>query len=70
VSSLYLWLKWTHIVSSTVLLGTGAGIAFFFMRAQRSGDPRVIAAMSHRLLLAAGVLVSFHLMIAKPGIWG
>jgi len=45
MSDLYLWLKWAHIVSSTVLFGTGAGIAFFFIRAQRTGDVRVIAAV-------------------------
>lgn len=27
MSEIYLWLKWAHIVSSTVLFGTGAGIA-------------------------------------------
>jgi uncharacterized membrane protein len=42
----YLVLKWLHILSSTVLLGTGAGIAYFFLRACRSRDVRVIAAMA------------------------
>ena len=31
----YLVLKWLHIILSTVLLGTGAGIAFFMWRAHR-----------------------------------
>ena len=35
MSEIYLWLKWGHIVSSTVLFGMGAGIAFFFIRAHR-----------------------------------
>jgi uncharacterized membrane protein len=42
----YLFLKWLHIVLSTVLLGTGAGIAFFMWRAHRSRDARVIAAVA------------------------
>jgi hypothetical protein len=42
VSEIYLWLKWAHVVSSTVLFGMGAGIAFFFVRAQKTGDVRVI----------------------------
>jgi uncharacterized membrane protein len=42
----YLFLKWLHIVSSTVLLGTGAGIAFFMWRAHRSRDAHVIAAVA------------------------
>jgi uncharacterized membrane protein len=49
---MYLALKWLHLVSSTVLLGTGAGIAFFFARAQRSGDVRVIAAVGKEVVLA------------------
>jgi uncharacterized membrane protein len=52
VSSLYLWVKWLHIVSSTVLFGTGAGIAFFFVRAQRSANVQVIAAVAHDVVLA------------------
>ena len=43
MSEIYLWLKWAHVVSSTVLFGMGAGIAFLFVRAQRTGDVRVIA---------------------------
>jgi uncharacterized membrane protein len=39
-------------VSSTVLFGTGAGIAFFFVRAQRTGDPRIIAAVGRDVVLA------------------
>jgi uncharacterized membrane protein len=48
----YLFLKWLHIISSTVLLGTGAGIAFFMWRAHRSGDARVIAAVAAEVVRA------------------
>lgn len=34
----YLILKWIHIVSSTVLFGTGIGLAFFFFAAHRRDD--------------------------------
>jgi len=50
--SWYLVIKWLHIVSSTVLFGTGAGIAFFFLRAQRTGDTRIIASMGRDVVLA------------------
>jgi uncharacterized membrane protein len=50
--SWYALIKWLHIVSSTVLFGTGAGIAFFFVRAQRSGDAKIIAAVSRDVVLA------------------
>jgi uncharacterized membrane protein len=50
--SWYLAVKWVHIVSSTVLFGTGAGIAFFFVRAQRSGNVAIIASVARDVVLA------------------
>ena len=38
----YLWLKVIHVVSSTLLFGTGLGIAFFMWRAHRGGNPAVV----------------------------
>ena len=34
----YLVLKYLHVIGATVLLGTGAGIAFFMLLAHRTGD--------------------------------
>lgn len=48
----YLWVKWLHILSSTLLFGTGLGIAFFMWRAHLSGDVRVIAATARSVVLA------------------
>lgn len=50
--SWYLVIKWLHMVSSTVLFGTGAGIAFFFVRAQRTGDVGIIASVARDVVLA------------------
>ena len=36
-------LRWLHVLGATVLLGTGAGIAFFMVMADRSKDVRIIA---------------------------
>ena len=58
MSDLYLWLKWAHIVSSTVLFGMGAGIAFFFVRAQRTGDVRVIAAVGREVVIADAIFTA------------
>jgi uncharacterized membrane protein len=65
MSSAYLWLKWAHIVSSTVLFGLGAGIAFFFLRAHRTGDVRVIAAVSRDVVLA-DALFTATAVVAQP----
>lgn len=36
-------LRWAHILGATVLIGTGAGIAFFMVMAHRTKDPVIIA---------------------------
>ncbi len=36
-------LRFLHVIGATVLLGTGACIAFFMVISNRSGDPRLIA---------------------------
>ena len=36
-------LRWLHVIGATVLLGTGAGIAFFMMMAHRTRDPALVA---------------------------
>jgi uncharacterized membrane protein len=58
VSQIYLWLKWAHVISSTVLFGMGAGIAFFFIRAQRSADVRVIAAVARKVVIADAIFTA------------
>lgn len=63
MSTLYLWVKWLHIVSSTVLFGMGAGIAFFFLRAQRTGDVRVIAAVARDVVLADALFTATAVVI-------
>lgn len=36
-------LRWLHVIGAAVLLGTGAGIAFFMLMAHRTGDAKLIA---------------------------
>jgi uncharacterized membrane protein len=47
-----LWLKWLHIVSSTVLFGTGIGTAFQMWFAHRHGEPAAIAVVARNVVLA------------------
>jgi uncharacterized membrane protein len=44
--------KWLHVISSTVLFGTGIGTAFFFLSAVRTRDPYIIAATGETVVLA------------------
>jgi uncharacterized membrane protein len=56
--STYLVLKWIHILSSTVLFGTGIGIAFFKWITDRTGDVRAIRIVSERTVLADWVFTT------------
>ena len=48
----YFLLKWLHIVSSTVLFGFGAGTAYYFWTAHRTGNPAIIAAVGRMVVKA------------------
>ena len=45
-------LRWLHVVGATVLLGTGASIAFFMVMADRSKDTRIIAHTAGAVVIA------------------
>ena len=61
----YLVLKFLHVIGATVLLGTGAGIAFFMLLAHRSGDPVVIAGVA-RIVVIADFLFTATAVAAQP----
>lgn len=48
----YLVLKWLHILSSTVLFGTGIGSAFYLLVATLGRDARTVAAVSSYVVVA------------------
>jgi len=48
----YLIVKWLHVLSSTVLFGTGLGSAFYMFFTNRSGDVRAIAIVARRVVIA------------------
>lgn len=55
---LYILLKVAHVIGAAVLLGTGAGIAFFMLMAHRSRDPAVIAHTAGIVVLADTVFTA------------
>lgn len=59
----HLWLKAIHILSATLVLGTGLGIAFFLWTAHRTGDARVIAAVARNVVIADAIFTA-------PGVIG
>lgn len=48
----YLLVKWIHIVSSTILFGTGIGSAFYMFRANRRGRVEEIHFAARNVVLA------------------
>ena len=49
---MYSLLLWLHVIGAAVLLGTGAGIAFFMVMAHRSGDAASIAHVAGTVVIA------------------
>ena len=62
---LYFALKYLHVVGAAVLLGTGAGIAFFMLVAHLTGKAQHIAAVA-RIVVIADFVFTATAVIAQP----
>jgi uncharacterized membrane protein len=62
---LYFVLKYLHIVGAAVLLGTGAGIAFFMLAAHLGGKPTVIAGVA-RIVVIADFIFTATAVVVQP----
>ena len=49
---LYLWVKVLHVLSATVLFGTGLGIAFFKVTADGTGNVKAMRVVGERVVWA------------------
>ena len=81
--SAYLLLKWLHIVSATILIGTGSGVAFFQWFTYRQGNVAAIAVVTRLvvradfiftasaafMLLASGFLLMQMLSLPWTSTW-
>lgn len=61
----YFLLRYLHVIGAAVLLGTGAGIAFFMLLAHRTGNAVVIAGVA-RIVVIADVLFTATAVVAQP----
>lgn len=62
--------RWFHVLGATVLLGTGAGIAFFMLMAHRTRDPVLIAHTAHIVVIADWVFTASAVIIQPlSGLW-
>jgi uncharacterized membrane protein len=62
---LYTLLKIAHVIGATVLLGTGAGIAFFMLMAHRVREPALIAHTA-RIVVLADTVFTASAVILQP----
>ncbi|AZO12693.1 MULTISPECIES: DUF2269 domain-containing protein [unclassified Mesorhizobium] len=51
-------LRWLHVIGATVLFGTGAGIAFFMLMAQRTGKPQIVARVAGTVVIADAIFTA------------
>lgn len=63
--TLYLVLKYLHIIGASVLLGTGAGIAFFMLCAHLTHEAATIAEVA-RIVVFADFIFTATAVIAQP----
>jgi len=63
--TIYFLLKFLHVIGAAVLLGTGAGIAFFMLLAHRTGDAAIVAGVA-RIVVIADVAFTATAVVAQP----
>jgi uncharacterized membrane protein len=61
----YFVLKYLHVIGAAVLLGTGAGIAFFMLLAHLRGEPALVAGVA-RIVVIADFIFTATAVIAQP----
>ena len=55
--------RMAHIIGATVLLGTGAGIAFFMVMAHRTRDPKIIAHTASIVVVADWIFTTSAVVV-------
>ena len=61
--NLYLALKFLHVTGAAVLFGTGLGIAFFQLMANRDGDPGSIAETLRTVVIADYLFIATAVIV-------
>jgi uncharacterized membrane protein len=66
----YLVAKWLHILSSTVLFGTGIGSAYYMFFASRTGDARIAAHVVKQVVVADWIFTTTTIIFQPlTGLW-
>ncbi len=67
---LYLWIKLVHILSATVLFGTGMGTAFFMLKAYLSQNEQAMKITTNTVVMADWIFTTPAVVIQlATGLW-
>ena len=67
---LYSWIKLLHILSATILFGTGLGTAFFMLRAHLSGNKEAVKITTQNVVFADWIFTTPAVFLqAGTGLW-
>ena len=68
--SLYLGIKLLHVVSATILFGTGLGTAFFMFQAYRGGNDEAMKSTTQTVVLADWLFTTPAVVVQiVSGVW-
>jgi uncharacterized membrane protein len=59
----YLVVKWLHVLSSTILFGTGIGSAFYMLVAGLNRDPRVVFFVTRWVVIADWIFTTTAVIV-------
>lgn len=65
----YLTVKWLHVLSSTLLFGTGLGSAWYMFFASHARDPHAVAVVSRFVVLADWVFTTTTIVFQPLSGW-
>jgi uncharacterized membrane protein len=66
----YLVLKWIHVLSSTILFGTGIGSAFYMFLASLRPEPKVVHWVIRHVVVADWVFTTAAIIVQPvTGLW-
>jgi uncharacterized membrane protein len=66
----YLWVKFVHILSATVLFGTGMGTAFFMLKAYLSRNEQAMKVTTNTVVMADWIFTTPAVVIQlATGLW-
>ena len=68
--NLYLLIKWIHIISASILFGTGVGTAFFMLKAHLSGNAEAFRVTTRHVVTADWLFTAPAVVVqAVTGLW-